>query len=164
MATAFDDGQPEINLANSPNVDESGYLRTSAGELRVRDDGRLFGFENGSPDFPSQFDTILDQYELVDQLTFPNRDFDTFRNDHFQAANNALADVLEANPGLADHPGVAESIDQLRALRASPANFTWHHHQDFGRMQLVPRSVHTGLNHTGGIALWGRLAEYLELV
>jgi filamentous hemagglutinin len=33
--------------------------------------------------------------------------------------------------------------------------FTWHHHQDPGRMQLVPRTIHKDTGHFGGGALWG---------
>jgi hypothetical protein len=33
--------------------------------------------------------------------------------------------------------------------------FTWHHHQDVGRMQLVPRKIHKETGHFGGDALWG---------
>jgi hypothetical protein len=34
-------------------------------------------------------------------------------------------------------------------------DFTWHHHQDVGRMQLVPRQIHKDTGHWGGDALWG---------
>ena len=36
----------------------------------------------------------------------------------------------------------------------TPKDYTWHHHQDRGRMQLVERSVHEKTGHTGGFALW----------
>ena len=83
---------------------------------------------------------------------------------HFTEANEALADVLEANPGIRDSLGVTESIAELRSgdLRA-PDGFTWHHHQDFWRIELVPAPVHEPVNHTGRIALWPRLADYLGL-
>ncbi|MDR7355393.1 RHS repeat-associated protein [Corynebacterium felinum] len=32
---------------------------------------------------------------------------------------------------------------------------TWHHHQDVGRMQLVPRDLHDFARHTGGFSIWG---------
>ncbi len=36
----------------------------------------------------------------------------------------------------------------------TPAGYTWHHHQDSGRMQLVPTDLHARTAHTGGASLW----------
>jgi len=48
---------------------------------------------------------------------------------------------------------------QWKAIKSGKGKipgYTWHHHQDTGRMQLVPTSIHKkGLPHTGGHALWG---------
>jgi hypothetical protein len=33
--------------------------------------------------------------------------------------------------------------------------FTWHHHQETGRMQLVPTDIHDWVGHIGGNKLWG---------
>ncbi|MDK4331232.1 HNH endonuclease [Corynebacterium accolens] len=32
----------------------------------------------------------------------------------------------------------------------------WHHHQDTGRMQLIPRDLHNAVRHSGGYAKWGK--------
>lgn len=29
-------------------------------------------------------------------------------------------------------------------------DFTWHHHQDTGRMQLIPTDIHSQTGHIGG--------------
>lgn len=34
---------------------------------------------------------------------------------------------------------------------ARPSDYTWHHHEDIGRMILVPKSIHQSVAHTGGI-------------
>jgi hypothetical protein len=47
--------------------------------------------------------------------------------------------------------------DQLRAIKSGLANipdYTWHHHQDVGRMQLVPTSIHSKTGHIGGSEMW----------
>jgi filamentous hemagglutinin len=49
------------------------------------------------------------------------------------------------------------SPPQLSAIRAGEAQIpglSWHHHQQFGRMQLVPRRIHQAVGHTGGYSLW----------
>ena len=53
---------------------------------------------------------------------------------------NRMADFAQAN---------------LRAgYNSTPKGFTWHHHQDFGRMQLVESNIHSRTAHTGGFSLW----------
>jgi hypothetical protein len=34
------------------------------------------------------------------------------------------------------------------------AIYTWHHHEDFSRMQLVPESLHSATGHDGGMKFW----------
>jgi len=34
-------------------------------------------------------------------------------------------------------------------LSITPKGFIWHHHQNHGRMQLVPKRTHKGVGHTG---------------
>ncbi|RMB01381.1 colicin-lik bacteriocin with DNase/tRNase domain [Thermoactinomyces vulgaris] len=36
-----------------------------------------------------------------------------------------------------------------------PVGFTWHHHQDEGKMQLVKTRIHGNIRHTGGRVIWG---------
>jgi filamentous hemagglutinin len=43
----------------------------------------------------------------------------------------------------------AKQLRQIRGGRAKIDNFTWHHHQDFGRMQLVPTDTHSATAHVG---------------
>lgn len=37
-----------------------------------------------------------------------------------------------------------------------PKKYTWHHHQDTGRMQLVEFGVHNATNHKGGRTTWAQ--------
>ena len=37
----------------------------------------------------------------------------------------------------------------------TPENYTWHHHQDIGRMQLVDQKIHKETGHVGGYEIWG---------
>ncbi|MCG3131835.1 MAG: hypothetical protein FLDDKLPJ_02645 [Phycisphaerae bacterium] len=36
-----------------------------------------------------------------------------------------------------------------------PEGYRWHHHQDIGRMQLVPKELHVSIGHDGGWMVWG---------
>ncbi|WP_295643643.1 HNH endonuclease [uncultured Corynebacterium sp.] len=37
-------------------------------------------------------------------------------------------------------------------------NLVWHHHEETGRMQLIPKDLHNVVRHSGGWASWGRNA------
>ena len=48
------------------------------------------------------------------------------------------------------------SPEQLKAIqsgRSKIPRLTWHHHQDRGRMQLVPEERHDAARHIGGDAM-----------
>jgi hypothetical protein len=40
---------------------------------------------------------------------------------------------------------------------ATPAGYTWHHHEDMGKMILVQSPVHRGFAHNGGVSVWQRV-------
>jgi filamentous hemagglutinin len=48
----------------------------------------------------------------------------------------------------------AEQLQDIMAGRDTIANYTWHHHQDVGRMQLIPRDIHNKTGHIGGNHIW----------
>ncbi|SDX78903.1 DNase/tRNase domain of colicin-like bacteriocin, partial [Pseudomonas syringae] len=48
-----------------------------------------------------------------------------------------------------------KQLQQISAGAKKIDGFTWHHHQDSGRMQLVPELVHKKTGHIGGEAMGG---------
>jgi HNH/ENDO VII superfamily nuclease len=50
------------------------------------------------------------------------------------------------------------AANKIAGYRSTPSGYTWHHHEDLGRMQLVKTSVHdaaqSGLHHSGGRSIW----------
>ncbi len=94
------------------------------------------------------FNSRADVYLPPDRIVVGSRDT------HFTAANRVLAENSDAqlrSTGFTD-----AEIGQIRQGE-TPDNYTWHHHQDVGRMQLVRTNEHDALRggHTGGWALWG---------
>jgi hypothetical protein len=95
------------------------------------------------------------------------------RGAHFREANQNLLDAMNGDSEFNDMmesiiPGIRNRITGPggRAVDESPSDlgWTWHHHVDPGRMQLVPVGQHTaggpfaGLFHPGGrggFAIWG---------
>jgi hypothetical protein len=47
-----------------------------------------------------------------------------------------------------------EAFDAIKAEQATITGFIWHHHEDVGRMQLVPRWYHEKTGHDGGMKFW----------
>ena len=43
-------------------------------------------------------------------------------------------------------------LDDL--IGGRPQGTTWHHHQDSGRMELIPFGIHNITNHSGGRTTW----------
>ncbi len=48
----------------------------------------------------------------------------------------------------------ARAADAAAGLTHRPDGYSWHHHQDYGRMQLVEHEIHRQTGHTGGFSLW----------
>ncbi|KAH0545319.1 hypothetical protein FGG08_000618 [Glutinoglossum americanum] len=69
-----------------------------------------------------------------------------------RAATRELRELVNSDPAVAARFEPA----QLKAIRGGEAKIpklTWHHHQDVGRMQLVPTEIHKA-GHIGGAAMW----------
>lgn len=79
---------------------------------------------------------------------------------HIQAANLRLYGQLMDNPLLAGQIGLDPG--QVAALEypVAPEGYTWHHHEDPGRLQLVDQELHAQSAHIGGRVIWGGGAEY----
>lgn len=63
-------------------------------------------------------------------------------------ATRDLSDEISNRFALADQ----FKSEQLQAIRAGAdkiPDYTWHHHQDTGRMQLVPVEIHSAVPHVG---------------
>ena len=37
----------------------------------------------------------------------------------------------------------------------TPSDYTWHHHQDAGVLELVDSYIHSKTSHVGGYSIWG---------
>ncbi|WP_434391636.1 SitA5 family polymorphic toxin [Melittangium boletus] len=103
--------------------------------------------EHGFAEFQTRFETLLD-----------NSHIGSSRADmHFRAANKQLHEAIQVDSGLAKRLGLSsEEVASLPTSRKPPPGYTWHHHQDVGRMQLITDSAHDlAKPHTGGMAIWG---------
>lgn len=102
--------------------------------------------------FPN-FDTIFEPPLMPKSLW---TDTDGKYTTQFKYCNEQLKKAVAKDPVLASN----FNATQLRQIQdgKTPAGYTWHHHQEPGKMQLVRKQQHNsalgGANHTGGGALW----------
>lgn len=103
--------------------------------------------KHGFAEFETQFETMIDDFHIGSGQ----------HRLHFKAANQRLHDTINANPGLARQLGLSpDDVMHLPMSKEPPVGYTWHHHQDVGRMQLITRSAHgLAIPHTGGMSIWG---------
>jgi hypothetical protein len=72
---------------------------------------------------------------------------------HFETATAELHDAIR----MGQIPRSRFTTEQLEAIEEGAEKipgFTWHHHQDIGRMQLIPTDVHSKTGHIGGFRMW----------
>jgi Uncharacterized conserved protein len=98
--------------------------------------------KDGFPIFKAKFDTKIDSslYKESDYLQFKD-------------ATLKLKEEIEKDPILRNQFNDLQ-IEMIKAGE-TPDGYTWHHHQESGRMQLVDQKVHRKTGHTGGRHLWG---------
>jgi hypothetical protein len=121
--------------------------RNRAGQT-VTDGKHTIRFDkDGFPEFNSKFETILDNSHIGTGKRFA----------HYRAANQKLFQALKEKPELARELGLSRGmVEELQTSMTPPSGYSWHHHQDVGRMQLISLGDHKlAAPHTGGMAIWG---------
>jgi RHS repeat-associated protein len=102
--------------------------------------------EDGFPVFDSKYDVEIDSSL-----------YSSSNPAQFREANTQLYEGIQKDPSIGDGFS-AEQLHQL-SQGQTPSGFTWHHHQEAGRLQLVDREIHRNTGHTGGRAIWAKKTE-----
>lgn len=121
--------------ANAPNVRYAGRKHPDSGVV----------FDNKG--FPI-FDDIAKYDTRLDQKTF-------YATDRIGQMRMATRDLREQiNSGKISRSQFSpEQLKAIQSGRSKIPELTWHHHQDRGRMQLVPEERHDAARHIGGDAM-----------
>ena len=121
--------------ANAPNVRYAGRKHP--------DSGVVFDHKG----FPI-FDDIAKYDTRLDQKAF-------YATDHRGQMRMATRDLREQiNSGKISRSQFSpEQLKAIQSGRSKIPGYTWHHHQDSGRMQLVPKGKHNEARHIGGDAM-----------
>ena len=100
------------------------------------------------PDFSEhcRYETQLPEDQLEDS-----------RYLHDKYCNEQLHQAYE-NGNLDTEQFTDRQLEQIRN-GDKPEGYTWHHHEEPGRMQLVDSKIHAETRHVGGRYLWGGGSE-----
>ncbi|TKG87918.1 hypothetical protein EYV94_27880 [Puteibacter caeruleilacunae] len=82
-------------------------------------------------------------------VPFDENGFPDFSDNLYKGGKN---DVMIKPTG--DRANDFSAANKAAGYDVTPKGYTWHHHQNTGRMQLVETDVHAATGHTGGFALW----------
>jgi hypothetical protein len=121
--------------------------RNRAGKTLTNGKDTLRFDQDGFAEFETKFETLIDNNHIG---TGQHRL-------HFKAANQRLHAAIKTEPSLAKELGLSpDDVMQLPMSKEPPIGYTWHHHQDVGRMQLITKGAHQlAMPHTGGMSIWG---------
>jgi hypothetical protein len=122
----------------------------------------VMGFAKGQP-IPTSYSVAFET--KLSPTSYPG----VSRGAHFQEANEALLQAMEGDAAFArDVQSLGINVQRTpsgMAPRTSPADWTWHHTEHPGVMQLVPRAQHQpgsifqdALHPSGqgGYSIWGK--------
>ena len=143
---------PEVEAMDTRNDHLAGLDHPETGVSFIEKtvelpDGSLV--EGSFPVFDSSFDVLLNE-----NLYLASDDT------QFSIANETLGNAIVQNPGIAAEMGLSQTDLQHLAAGNTPDGYTWHHHEQPGRLQLVDEQIHDSTGHTGGRSLWGGGSEY----
>ncbi|MEZ4775548.1 MAG: HNH endonuclease [Bacteroidia bacterium] len=137
-----------------------------------------YRIQNGLKDYnriQEAFENVGNGNASAEDLNIFNREI-KIRNSHLAESNHPKTDVPFDVDGFPDFSGnlypdgpndvmITPTGDRDNDFSAAnkeagynftPKGYTWHHYQDYGRMQLVESEIHNKTGHTGGFYLWPR--------
>ncbi|QNR97485.1 hemagglutinin repeat-containing protein [Stenotrophomonas sp. 169] len=102
--------------------------------------------------FDSRGFPIFDDITAFDVKIPPQKFLSASYENQMRLATQELAGAIQA--GAVKVAGFTpRQLEQIRSGSKKIEGYTWHHHQESGRMQLVPEIVHQKTGHVGGEAI-----------
>jgi hypothetical protein len=96
-------------------------------------------------------------FDAVGRVDLPPGLYQAVDNTQFRFCNQKLARDAASNRDLERKFTPAQLAQMERG--DNPDGYTWHHHQDKGRMELVATAQHDPTPHVGGGSIWGGRTE-----
>lgn len=137
--------EPEITSIKCLNEDLAGKEHPITGVVFVE---KIVENENGE-----KVKVVVPVFDSVFDAQLPEEKLQSSDYQQFKECNQQLKEAVEKDPELAKK----FTLEQLEQIKNgdTPDGYTWHHHEETGKMQLVETSTHDKTAHTGGKAIWG---------
>jgi hypothetical protein len=103
---------------------------------------------------------VFDEFAVFDMRLSGSLALTVESDIHKVMATKELAAALGSNPALKAKFSEAQITAIMTGKKTIP-DYRWHHHQDIGRMQLIPKKVHEETGHVGE-SLWTRGLDAAE--
>ncbi|ADU31961.1 HNH endonuclease [Evansella cellulosilytica] len=135
----------EGTFINTHNSSLAGQLHPETG---VPFEAQAIALEDGT-----EVVGVFPVFDAVAEVVLPEELYGSSDYLHFSYANGELIDMVSENETIA----AQFSIDQLEQIYAgeTPDGYTWHHHEDLGKLELVDEEIHAKTGHSGGRSVWG---------
>ena len=91
------------------------------------------------------------------EMKLKRRDWKATRVLHFSRASKALYKKTQEDRAFA-RKFTKQELEKFKK-GGVPSKYTWHHHQERGKMQLVLYDIHSKVSHKGGFYIWGMREE-----
>lgn len=137
--------EPEITSIKCLNEDLAGKEHPITGVVFVE---KIVENENGE-----KVKVVVPVFDSVFDAQLPEEKLQSSDYQQFKECNQQLKEAVEKDPELAKK-FTPEQLEQIKN-GDTPDGYTWHHHEETGKMQLVETSTHDKTAHTGGKAIWG---------
>jgi hypothetical protein len=133
----------------TPNSHLDGQLHPETG---VPYEAQSVVLENGN-----EVVGVFPVFDAVAEVELPTDMYESSDYQHFTYANSQLLEAVSNDSGLASQ-FTTEQLQQIYAGE-TPDGYTWHHHEQLGRLELVDEEIHAKSGHSGGRSIWGGGAD-----
>lgn len=101
---------------------------------------------------------VFPKFDSVFDAQLPDNLLQASDSEQFAECNSQLIEAIEKDPSLSKKFS-PEQMEQIKN-GDTPDGYTWHHHEELGKMQLVDAEIHAHTGHTGGRSIWGGGRDY----
>ena len=101
---------------------------------------------------------VFPEFESLFDAQLPKDMLKSSDKEQFAECNKQLSDAVSKAPDLFKMLS-GEQLDQIRN-GDTPDGYTWHHHEEPGKMQLAKSDIHALTGHTGGRSIWGGGSDF----
>jgi len=151
----YDPNQTRVDLETTYGADSVTSTTVPSTSLRGEPGSStlvIHGAEEVRVIFDQRGFPVFDDFTAYDTRV----DFtDVSGNNYSRSMRAATRDLRDGiNSGRIDTSQFTQ--EQLQAIQSGAPkipDYTWHHHQEVGRMQLVPETIHSCVSHIGGNAM-----------